>query len=154
VVVGALARLPSNSNKGKGGDAGKKCTRPAPEGGTCKKVALSGGDGLFCRSHCCPECGAGKSSSAPGCPAHLTRPRKESVYNGFEEAEVYTNDAYCNVAGSNIVTANNPNGFEGAGREAEVYNNDAYGNVAGSNIVTSWNQDAIFKSRPVQSQWV
>jgi hypothetical protein len=63
----------------------KTCTRSAPTGGTCSNKALPGGSGLFCKSHTCPECGAGKSSSEFGCPAHLSRPRKQSVYAGFEE---------------------------------------------------------------------
>jgi hypothetical protein len=68
-----------------GGSAPKQqCARPAPAGGMCQKNALPGG-GLFCVQHACPECGAEKSSSAPGCPAHMTRPRKQSVYAGFDE---------------------------------------------------------------------
>jgi hypothetical protein len=68
-----------------GGRAPKQqCARSAPTGDMCQKNALPGG-GLFCVQHACPECGAGKSSSAPGCPAHMTRPRKQSVYAGFDE---------------------------------------------------------------------
>jgi hypothetical protein len=62
------------------------CARPDPAGGTCKKVVLPGG-GQFCRFHACPECGAGKSSAVGGCPAHLTRQRKQSVYAGFGEGD-------------------------------------------------------------------
>jgi hypothetical protein len=63
----------------------KTCTRSAPTGGTCTNTALPGGGGLFCKGLACPECGAGKSSSEFGCPAHVSRPRKQSVYAGFDE---------------------------------------------------------------------
>jgi hypothetical protein len=61
VVVGARAQL-------------KRCTRLHPTDGTCKNNALPGvgGGGLFCKGHTCPECSAGKSSGAVGCPAHAT----------------------------------------------------------------------------------
>jgi hypothetical protein len=75
------------------GRAKKKCTRPAPSGGTCTNPVLPD-NGQFCNAHACPECGEGKSSAVAGCAAHLTarRPRKQqqrkpSVYNGFETAE-------------------------------------------------------------------
>jgi hypothetical protein len=65
----------------------QKCTRPTPTGGICKKDALPGG-GLFCVSHTCPECAAGKSSSAAGCPAHLlAHPRKRSGVTEVDEVE-------------------------------------------------------------------
>ena len=66
--------------------AKKKCTRPTPTGGTCKNNALPAG-GQFCTLHACPECDAGKSGPALGCPAHMTRPRKQSVYAGFDEGD-------------------------------------------------------------------
>jgi hypothetical protein len=83
------------SNPAAGGGAAKKqkCTRPSPTGEICKKNALPSG-GMFCVLHACPECGAGKSSSAPGCPEHTTRPRKQSVYTGFDEQEEDA-EAYC-----------------------------------------------------------
>jgi hypothetical protein len=78
---------------GRGGGGGrskqsewKKCTRPAPEGGTCRKRALPGGaGGLFCQSHTCPQCGAGKSSGALGCPAHVVH--ATVMHTGFGEPE-------------------------------------------------------------------
>jgi hypothetical protein len=72
--------------------ADSKCTRPAPAGGTCTHPVLPGG-GQFCKSHACPECGAGKSSSVAACPAHLAartrkkQQRKSSADNGFNAAE-------------------------------------------------------------------
>jgi hypothetical protein len=69
-----IAREGGGEGAGAGGHAAlTMCTRPSPAGGTCKNNALLGGAGLFCVVHTCPECGAGKSGSAPGCPAHLTR---------------------------------------------------------------------------------
>jgi hypothetical protein len=68
VMVGARAQLqPSTATNA----SIKLCTRPSPTSGTtCKNVALPGGGWLFCKGHTCPECDAGKSSSAVGCPAH------------------------------------------------------------------------------------
>jgi hypothetical protein len=89
-AAATAARVATEAGSGSGAGAGgggaaKQCTRPSPTGGTCTNKALPGGGGLFCKAHTCPECGAGKSSSEFGCPAHLSRPRKQSVYAGFEE---------------------------------------------------------------------
>jgi hypothetical protein len=46
----------------------QRCARPSPNGGTCKTMAVSGGQ--FCSRHSCPKCGASKSSAAGGCAAH------------------------------------------------------------------------------------
>jgi hypothetical protein len=90
VYADAEAEAGAGGAKKKKRTAAKKCTRPAPTGGTCKKDALPGG-GVFCVLHACPECGAEKSGSAPGCLAHLTgRARKQSVYAGFDEADATT----------------------------------------------------------------
>jgi hypothetical protein len=50
----------------------RKCTRPAPSGGTCKNKATLQSGGLFCKGHTCPECGEVKGNAAAGCPKHAT----------------------------------------------------------------------------------
>jgi len=58
---------------GSAATARRQCSRPSPSGGTCKTAPLPGKS--LCHNHTCPECGASKSSSASGCPAH--------AYDGF-----------------------------------------------------------------------
>ena len=71
VMVGARAQLQSSTATNV---SSKLCTRPSPTSGTtCKNAALPGGGWLFCKGHTCPECDAGKSSSAVGCPANNAR---------------------------------------------------------------------------------
>jgi hypothetical protein len=95
--MNALVAAEPSIGEGGGGSelrhssAAKKCTRPAPTGGTCTNAVLPGG-GQFCKSHACPECGAGKSSSVAGCPMHLAartkkkQQRKSSADNGVDAA--------------------------------------------------------------------